>query len=269
MTPRTFRHILLAAAVVLGPAALSSCGKANTDGQTVQSTKKERNHMSKGTDLYRKQRYAEAEVSYTKALEINPENQTALFNRASAHRKQRGEGQANAGDSLLSQATATLRQLTQSADTRIAQAASYDSGNLAYKAEDYAQAIEHYKNALRRNPSDDAARQNLRLAQLKQQQQQDQNKDDNKDDKQDQQDQQQQQQQQNQQQQDQNQDQQQNQDQKPPEQKQQDKGGLSQQNADQILKAMEDKENATRQKLERMKYDKERQASKRTTDKPW
>lgn len=267
MTPRTFRHILLAAAVVLGPAALSSCGKAKADGQTVQSTKKERNHMSKGTDLYRKQRYAEAEVSYTKALEINPENQTALFNRASAHIKQRGEDQANAGDSLLSQATATLRQLTQSADTRIAQAASYDSGNLAYKAEDYAQAIEHYKNALRRDPSDDAARQNLRLAQLKQQQQQDQDKDDNKDDKQDQQNQQQQ--QQDQQQQDQNQDQQQNQDQKPPEQKQQDKGGLSQQNADQILKAMEDKENATRQKLERMKYDRERQASKRTTDKPW
>ncbi len=270
MTPRTFRHILLAAAVVLGPAALSSCGKAKADGQTVQSTKKERNHMSKGTDLYRKQRYAEAEVSYTKALEINPENQTALFNRASAHIKQRGEDQANAGDSLLSQATATLRQLTQSADTRIAQAASYDSGNLAYKAEDYAQAIEHYKNALRRDPSDNAARQNLRLAQLKQQQQQDQNKDDNKDDKQDQQNQQQQQQQDQQQQdQNQNQDQQQNQDQKPPEQKQQDKGGLSQQNADQILKAMEDKENATRQKLERMKYDKERQASKRTTDKPW
>ena len=75
--------------------------------------------------------------------------------------------------------------------------------------------------------------------------------------------------QQDQQQQDQNQDQQQNQDQKAPEQKQQDKGGLSQQNADQILKAMEDKENATRQKLERMKYDRERQASKRTTDKPW
>ena len=62
--------------------------------------------------------------------------------------------------------------------------AFYNLGNLAYNQQQYAQSIELYKNALRQNPEDNQARENLRLAQLKKQDQ-DQNKDKNKDNKKD------------------------------------------------------------------------------------
>ena len=62
--------------------------------------------------------------------------------------------------------------------------AFYNLGNLAYNQQQYAQSIEMYKNALRENPEDNQARENLRLAQLKKQEQE-QNKDKNKNDKKD------------------------------------------------------------------------------------
>lgn len=176
----------------------------------------------------------------------------------------------------MSRANSMLAELSADAEPGIAQPAFYDRGNLAYKGEDYSSAVEHYKNALRRNPADDAARENLRLAQLKLQQQQQNQNQQNKDDDKNQDQQQQQNQQQNkddQKQQDQqNQNQQQNeanQNKDKKEQPQQQNGGLSDANAQQILKAMEDKENATRQKLENMKQGKAGQASRRQPEKPW
>ena len=52
-------------------------------------------------------------------------------------------------------------------------------GNSYYKAEDYGQSIEAYKNSLKNNPKDEETRFNLALAQqkLQQQQQQQQNQD--------------------------------------------------------------------------------------------
>ena len=250
----------------------ASCADSGERGQAeVVSTKKERNFIKNGTDLYRQKRYAEAEVSYNKALGENPDNKVAKFNLASAYIKQRGEDSENKGDSLMSRANSMLAELSADAEPGIAQPAFYDRGNLAYKGEDYYSAVEHYKNALRRNPADDAARENLRLAQLKlQQQQQNQNQQNKDDDK------------------NQDQQQQQNQQQNKDDQKQQDQQNQNQQqneanqnkdkkeqpqqqnaNAQQILKAMEDKENATRQKLEKMKQGKAGQASRRQPEKPW
>lgn len=257
-----------------------SCSKESArEASVVESTKKERNFMNEGTALYSKQRYAEAEISYNKALGENPDNKVAKFNLASAYIKQRGEDADSKGDSLMSRANGMLAELSAASEPEIAHAAFYDRGNLSYKGEDYASAVEHFKNALRRDPTDNAARENLRLAQLKLQQQQ-QNQDKNQDKNQDQQDQNKDQQQdkkdQQQDQQDQNKDQnkdqqdQQNQDKKEqPQKPQQQNGGLSDANAQQILKAMEDKENATRQKLEKMKQGKAAQSSRRQPEKPW
>ena len=254
-----------------------SCSKeTNSDTSAVASTKKERNFMKEGSELYRKQRYAEAEVSYNKALGENPDNQVAKFNLASTYIKQRGEDVDSKGDSLMSRANGMLAELSATTEPKISQAAFYDRGNISYKGEDYASAVEHYKNALRRDPTDNAARENLRLAQLKlQQQQQNQDKNQNQDKQDQNQDQQQNQQQQNQ---DQNKDQQDQQDQQnkdnkdnkeQPQKPQQQNGGLSDANAQQILKAMEDKENSTRQKLEKMRQGKAGQSSKRQPEKPW
>ena len=261
---------------------LTACGSNAENG--VHSTKRERNSIKEGNAHFTQQRYADAEISYKKALEENPDNATAQFNLASSYIKQRGNDVANKADSLIRTADAILTSVSGQQNIQLAQKAYYDRGNLAYKAEDYAAAIEHYKNALRRNPDDDMARENLRLAQLKkqeqdknqdqnqnqdnQQQNQDQNQDkqdqkqnedqhnqDNKQDKNNQQDQQ-------------NQQNSPQQDQKDKEQKQQ-QGGLSDASAQQILKAMEDKENGTRQKVELMKQGEEKRANRRTTDKPW
>lgn len=244
------------------------------------STKRERNSIREGNKLYEQQRYAEAEVAYKKALQENPDNSVAQFNLASSYLKQRGEDLANKQDSLIRTADAMLAKVAQSPE--LAEPSFYDRGNVAYKGEDYAAAIEMYKNALRRNPENNQARENLRLAQLKKQEQ-DQNQDQNQENQDQQEDQQNQDQQQNedqnqqdqQDQQNQNQDQQENQqnkqdqqDRKNQEQKQQ-QGGLSDASAQQILKAMEDKENGTRQKVELMKQNEEKRANRRKTDKPW
>ena len=272
-------YILTCLLLAGGMALTCSCSHDET---AVQSTKRERNAIKGGNKLYVDKRYAEAEVAYKKALEENPDNATAQFNLASSYLKQRGEDLTNKEDSLIRTADAMLAKVAQ--NEKLAEPSFYDRGNIAYKAEDYASAIEMYKNALRRNPENNQARENLRLAQLKKQEQ-DQNQDQNQQDQnqqdqnQDQQDKNQndQQNQQDQQNQDQNKDKQQNdqnkqdqnqQDKKDQEQKQQ-QGGLSEASAQQILKAMEDKENGTRQKVELMKQNEEKRANRRTTDKPW
>ncbi len=263
-------------------AGISGCSSKEEQPATSRpSTKRERNYMKEGKSLFDKQRYAEAEVNFKKALGENPDNARAQFNLASSYLKQRGEDLSNKGDSLIRQADQIFAQTAGNPDVELAELSFYDRGNIAYKVEDYAAAIEMYKNALRRNPENNQARENLRLAQLKKQEQ-DQNKDNqqNKDDQQNQdQNQDQQQQQQNQDQQDKNdqqdkdkqQDQQQQQqDQKQQQQQQQQQqGGLSEQSAAQILKAMDDKESATRMKVEQMKQDKEKQSRQRQTGKPW
>ncbi len=267
-------------------AGISGCSSKEEQPATLRpSTKRERNYMKEGKSLFDKQRYAEAEVNFKKALGENPDNARAQFNLASSYLKQRGEDLSNKGDSLIRQADQIFAQTAGNPDVELAELSFYDRGNIAYKGEDYAAAIEMYKNALRRNPENNQARENLRLAQLKKQEQ-DQNKDNqqNKDDQQNQdQNQDQQQQQQNQNQQDKNdqqdkdkqQDQQQQQDQKQQQQQdqkqqqQQQQGGLSEQSAAQILKAMDDKESATRMKVEQMKQDKEKQSRQRQTGKPW
>ncbi len=265
--------------VLAGAIIVQSCSQeSDKDGESVAqtiSTKRERNSIKEGNKLYDQKRYAEAEVAYKKALQENPDNSVAQFNLASSYLKQRGEDLANKQDSLVRTADAMLAKVAQSPD--LAEPSYYDRGNVAYKGEDYAAAIEMYKNALRRNPENNQARENLRLAQLKKQEQ-DQNQDQNQDQQEDQQNQDQQQnedQNQQDQQDQQDEDQQENQqnkqdqqDQKNQDQKQQ-QGGLSDASAQQILKAMEDKENGTRQKVELMKQNEEKRANRRKTDKPW
>lgn len=252
------------------------------DNQPV-TVKKERNHIRAGNSLYNKKRYAEAEVEYRKALQVAPQSAVAQFNLATTLLKQ-GGGAAGQEDknNPVKQAADILTDLAKHAPTKsLRSKANYDLGNLAYSNQDYGQAVERYKQALREDSSDDQARYNLRLAQLKlkqQQQQQQQNKDQNKDknqdqdkdkkdqdkDKQDKQDKD----KQNQDKKDQdkqNQDKQ-NQDQQKQQQQQQ-QGGMSQQNAEQVLKTMQNQENATQQRINAAKAQEERRERARTNRK--
>ena len=264
MTHRNISHIIILLAMC--GLFLVSCGN---DAPEIPTVKKERKHIRRGNKDYNDKRYAEAEVSYIKALQEAPTSPIARYNLALALLRQGDMSNRNdGGDSLVNRATQLLEQVAKERVTpQLSSHACYALGNVAYSREDYAQAIEHYKNALRCDPLDDEARDNLRLAQLKQQQQQqnggggggndqDQNKDQNQDQNKDQ--------QQNDKNQDQNKDNEQNKDQNDKNQQdqsqngdkdsqdgkqQQQQGGMSQQNMEQILQTMKQRENATQQRI--------------------
>lgn len=255
------KAIALMLAAAIGVTAMADDG----------TVRRERNYIVDGNRLYREERYADAEVAYKKALEINALNETALFNLAASYLRQ-----GSATGENQKEAARILTGLVKDAENmRIAELAAFNLGNIAYNDKDYARSIEHYKNALRRNPDNDKARENLRLAQKKlEEQQQNQDQQQDKQDQQQNQDQQQQQQQN----QDQNKDQQQDKDQQqqPQQQEQQEQqeqqqkqqGGISQQNAEQILKTMENEENATRQRVEAERR-KAGAPNRRQVTKPW
>ena len=255
--------------------------------QTDTSTKKERNYIRQGNVQYAENHYRDAEVLYKKALELNPSSEIAQFNLASSLLKQSGSAQADSPNNPIVQADSIFKNLAQNAvNKKVAENSYYNLGNISFDKQDYAQSIEMYKSALRINPENDDARENLRLAQLKKQEQEqnkDKNKDKNKDNQQqkdkdnkqnkdqdkDNQD------QNRQDKQDQNkdkQDQSQNQQQNQPQQKQnkQQSQGISDANAEKILKTMENEENVTRRKVNELKKkEDEKNASRRRITNQW
>lgn len=253
--------IILILALFLSSTAVSftSCNKDEV--QTNESNKDERNHIRKGNSLYEDGNYADAEVEYGKALEANPNSAKAAYNMALSIIRQVPPGDTTGvivrADSLLSFAA----QVTP--DKNLKSMAFYNRGNIAYALQNYAGAIECYKQALRFVPNDEDARYNLRMAQLKlkdQQQQQDKNQDQN---------------------QDQNKDQNQNQDKKDQNDNQQDKQNqgqgqqqqgqpikMDERSIQQVLKTMQDKEKATQQKIYKME-EKQQRGERQATRNKW
>ena len=182
-----FITLLVGLAVWLFPASLSA--------QQPESTRKERNYITEGNKLYNDGRYRAAIQKYQEALKINPSSAVARYNL--------GLSQIRLG-SNPSDTTTTAKEMLESGKKAmqdvaalgglkqdLAARANYNLGNVAFNAEDYSSALGFYKQALRLNPKDDSARRNLRITQLKlqnqnQDQNQDQNKDQNKDQNQDQ-----------------------------------------------------------------------------------
>ena len=258
--------ILFILLTMLIPVSAHAADGNNAKPSRDTSTRKERNFIREGNKLYDKKNFADAEVAYRKALEENELSEAGQYNLALALIRQSGSADPNNGNNPMAEAQTLLSGLSRAAtDASIAERAFYNLGNIAFNQQQYDQAINMYKGALRKNPDNDMARENLRLAQLKRQQQQQDNKDDKKDEnKQDQQQQQQNQQQQQQQQQDNKDQQQPQQPQQNKQQPQQQQGGISDANAAKILKTMENEENATRRKVQEMEK-KEGQSSRRTT----
>ena len=258
------------------------------DGKDIDtSTKKERNFIREGNSLYQNERYAEAEVAYRKALEQNANSEIASYNLASALIKQSGASDPNNNKNPMTEATELLKNLVSSAQNQtVVENSYYDLGNVAFNQQQYQQSIDMYKNVLRRNPDNDKARENLRIAQLKLKEQQNQqnqnNKQDkqqqNQDNKQDQNKNQEQKQEENKDKQDENkndkkesnqnsENQKQNKDQK--QQQQQQSQGISDANAEKILKTMENEENATRRKVNEKKKAEDAKAARRPKGNQW
>ena len=232
--------------------------------QQDYSTKKERNYIREGNELFKEKRYAEAEAAFKKALQENGNSPIAKFNLATTYLKQ-----VNLNDTtqngLLSETQQLLKETASIADPKLASKAYYDLGNIFYNQKNYAQSIAMYKDALRRNPDDDQARQNLRLAQKQLQNQQ--NQQQHQDNKQDNKAQQKQNQDQNKEKNKNGQDQQKpdNQQQKQPQQPP--KNGMSKENAEQILQTMQNEEKNTQDKVNKAKM--QQMKGGRRTGKQW
>lgn len=249
-------------------ACLSSCGNEDKD----LSTKSERNAIVEGNQYFHDGKFSDAEAAYKKALTDNPNSQMAAFNLATTflrqapelkndsfpNPQQQGEdGKEPQLSQQLNSAIEILQNLAQnSPNPAIVSLAAYDLGNIAYRQQNYPQAIECYKEALRKQPKFNDARYNLRMAQLKNKdnqknqnknqdknkdQQQDKDKDKDKDKNKDK--------NQDQQQQNQNKDKNQQQQNQQQQNQQQNKGSMSGQNMDQILRSMQNQENATQQRV--------------------
>ena len=249
-------------------ACLSSCGNEDKD----LSTKSERNAIVEGNQYFHDGKFSDAEAAYKKALTDNPNSQMAAFNLATTFlrqapelkndsfpnpQQQGGDGKEPQLSQQLNSAIEILQNLVQnSPNPAIVSLAAYDLGNIAYRQQNYPQAIECYKEALRKQPKFNDARYNLRMAQLKNKdnqknqnknqdknkdQQQDKDKDKDKDKNKDK--------NQDQQQQNQNKDKNQQQQNQQQQNQQQNKGSMSGQNMDQILRSMQNQENATQQRV--------------------
>ena len=289
------KHIFLIFLVLMA-CVVASCGDDKDTPLQPESNKAERNFIRQGNKLFADENYADAEVEYSKALQANPGSAVAAYNMGLAIAKQAAAGDSTGAlqraDSLFSYAAS----ITPSKQLKMM--AHYNKGNLAYNAQQYERAIEDYKNALRAVPTDEDSRYNLRMAQLKQQEQQQQqqdknnqdqnqnenqdkdkqNQDQNNQDNQDKNQQDKNDQQQGQDQQGQN--QQGNQDKANPEQGKQDQqqGGqgnqqgqpinMDERSVQQVLKAMQDKEKQTQQRIYQM-GERQRESERRATRNKW
>lgn len=212
--------------------------------------KNDRYYVRHGNRLYRDSVYAKAQVDYQKAIEKDNTNAVAHYNLGNAHLFQ-GQPQ----DAMKSYETAARLQKDKLRGAQI----YHNMGVIFQSQKQFAEAIECYKNALRRNPADDETRYNLALCQHQlKNQPQDQNQQNQQDQqqKQDQQKQEQQQQQQQEQQKQQQQQQQQQQEQQPK---------MSKENAEQLLKAAMQEERQTQDKVNKA----QQKPQRRQLEKQW
>jgi Ca-activated chloride channel homolog len=150
----------------------SLTGALFANGQSAEAL------IRQGNRYYNKQDYDQSLSNYEKALKKQPGNADAQFNQGDAlYRKNDYEKAAASYDDVLQS----------KADDKTRQTAYYNKGVAEIRQKKLEESIDAWKNALRLNPADSDARENLVKALLEkkkqEQQQQQQNKKDQKDNK--------------------------------------------------------------------------------------
>ncbi|HEY6504985.1 MAG TPA: tetratricopeptide repeat protein [Chitinophagaceae bacterium] len=113
--------------------------------------------IKKGNELYKQQQYEPAAAAYDVALTKDPENKTAMFNRASTTYRL----------SKFSEAIKSFEDLVANSTENGDKAkAYYNKGAILSNQKRLEESIEAYKNALRQDPNDKEARENLQKALL-------------------------------------------------------------------------------------------------------
>ncbi|HOI28143.1 MAG TPA: tetratricopeptide repeat protein [Melioribacteraceae bacterium] len=205
---------------------------------SVASAQSKRGLINDGVDLYKNNKYAEAEVNFKKGLEKDNQLFEGHFNLGDAYYKQ----------GRYDEALQSFKNSLSFTEDKINQSRVYHNiGNSLLKSQKLQESIGAYKNALKLNPDDMETKYNLSYAlnMLKQNQ----NKQQQNQDKQDQNKDQQQNQNQNQNQNDQNKDQ----DKQNQQQQQQQKNQISKEDAERILEALKNNEQDLQKKLRQIK----------------
>lgn len=113
--------------------------------------------IQKGNDLYKQQQYDKADAAYQEVLSKDQNNSTASFNHANALIKQ----------SKADEAMKALDKVVMNTnDNELKGKAYYNKGVILTGQQKLEESIEAYKNALRQNPADKEARENLQKALL-------------------------------------------------------------------------------------------------------
>ena len=110
-----------------------------------------------GNEYYRQQQFAKATEKYNKAVEAEPSNKTAQFNQANALYKQ---------DKKVQAAELFAQVAKDATDKEVRSKAFYNKGVILSQQKNLEESIEAYKDALRNNPADREARENLQKALL-------------------------------------------------------------------------------------------------------
>lgn len=229
--------------------------------------KAERENIRKGNKEYRQQKYSTAEQRYKSAIKVNPNSKEAIYNLANTSYKQGRWDEALKGYEKYVSLEKQNPQNMGKAFHNIGNAYLHKHPSKDEKENYLEKAIEAYKQSLRINPTDNETRYNLAVAQKLRQDQgkgggNDKNKDKNKDEKKN----------QDKNKQDQNKDQNKDQNQNKKDQEKQDKQEqMSQSNAEQLLKAIEQDEKQTQDRIKQMKAAERKQKNdeNRRNNKDW
>ena len=167
--------------------------------------------IQRGNEEYKQKEYQMAEAAYNEVLNFDPANNIAKYNKAAALYRQ-----TKADESVK-----VLEDLAFKTETRdLKSKAYYNKGAILSSQKKLEESIEAYKNALRQNPDDKEARENLQKALLELKKKTPQKKDDKK---------------------------------KPQPQQQKPQPKMNQKEAEQRLKLLEQKEKEVQQRLQKEK----------------
>ena len=136
-------------------ALLASCFLLLVSGLSAQG---ERSLTREGNKLFEKQKYADAEAAYKKALEKKDSFPEAVFNLGDAMYKQ---GRYEDATKEFQKAANLLK------DTVLKAQSYHNMGNCSMEKQEYEEAVKAYKQALRLNPSDKDTKYNLAYANAK------------------------------------------------------------------------------------------------------
>ncbi len=182
---RMMKHIVFKYQIIalLLLAATSICAQKKQPTQEALELEAKQ-YVAEGNDyLVNDKNFPAAEGEYRKAIAKNPIYEPAKYNLGNAYYV----------TEKYDEALQRFGQTSKVTDNKqIKHMAFHNQGNTFMRQQNFGEAVEAYKNALRNNPTDDETRYNLALAKkMKEQQDQqnqdnkDQNKDDKKDDKKD------------------------------------------------------------------------------------